>query len=471
MSADLIGSVLQAAGSAVGKVFLIGMVGYLSVLYPKENPLMPCEMVGRISRITFNLLTLPLIFSTIASTVSLDTLSYLWFVVVGGFVILFLSYFIATALERLPFFRIENRVDFQALRIAATFPNIVALPVLIFPALCEYEVVYDAFSELDEGASVDEKYKDCVEQSNTMIFTYFFSWSLVFWTFGNQVLVSAGETKQKQNGIALEDVAASSEDNAPETWQDGLVNGLRNVFTSTGFIAMFIGFITASIIPLQEALYEPSGALRFMGSAIESLANASPPLSTMVVAASLVVNSPNVRTVRDLLESSRHTGMGGSDDASYSVDEGDRDTHEQVTADVLPERQTTMRRLRSNITRSSAAALSTVRSPSFRLYAWFITSRLLITPAVVCALLVGLDCSGFLADINPLSKLVLLLNAALPGALIVVVVTKTRELKETASVLAKVYLPTYMLSILTISFWASVGLFISIPDSGGSSFC
>ena len=98
MSADLIGSVLQAAGSAVGKVFLIGMVGYLSVLYPKENPLMPCEMVGRISRITFNLLTLPLIFSTIASTVSLDTLSYLWFVVVGGFVISFLSYFIATAL-------------------------------------------------------------------------------------------------------------------------------------------------------------------------------------------------------------------------------------------------------------------------------------------------------------------------------------------------------------------------------------
>ena len=130
-----------------------------------------------------------------------------------------------------------------------------------------------------------------------------------------------------------------------------------------------------------------------------------------------------------------------------------------------------MRRLRSSITRSSAAALNVIRSPSFRLYAWFITSRLLITPAVVCALLVGLDCGGFLADINPLSKLVLLLNAALPGALIVVVVTKTRELKETASVLAKVYLPTYMLSILTISFWASVGLFISIPGSDGSSFC
>lgn len=94
----MIGSVLQAAGSAVGKVFLIGMVGYLSVIHPKENPLMPCNMVGRISRVTFNLLTLPLIFSTMASTVSLDTLSYLWFVVVGGFAVLFLSYFTATAL-------------------------------------------------------------------------------------------------------------------------------------------------------------------------------------------------------------------------------------------------------------------------------------------------------------------------------------------------------------------------------------
>ena len=181
----------------------------------------------------------------------------------------------------MPFFRIENRVDFQALRIAATFPSIINLPVLIYPALCEYEVVYDAFSELDEGASIDEKYKDCVEQSNTMIFTYFLVWNFVFWTFGNRVLVSAGETKQKQSGIALEDAAAVSEDNVPKTWQGGLVNGLRNVFTSTGFIAMFIGFITASIIPLQEALYEQNGALRFMGSAIESLANASPPLSTI----------------------------------------------------------------------------------------------------------------------------------------------------------------------------------------------
>lgn len=419
---------------------------------------------------TFNLLTLPLIFSTMASTVSLDTLSYLWFVVVGGFAVLFLSYFTATALERLPFFRIENKVDFEALRIAATFPNIVALPVLVLPALCEYEVVYDAFSELEEGASADEMYKDCVEQSNTMIFTYFFSWSLLFWTFGNQVLVSAGEAKQRQNVIALEGETDDAT-NFPKTQQDSLVSGLRSVFTSTGFIAMFIGFITASITPLQNALYEPGGALRFMGSAIESLANASPPLSTMVVAASLVINSTGANTAGLLLESSHHTGQFDSEDASHSRGEHDGDIHEQATVDMLPERRTSMKRMRSSMRKIFAVALTVMRRPSFRMYAWFISSRLLISPAIVCSLLIGLDCNGFLVGINPLSKLVLLLNAALPGALIVVVVTKTRELEETASVLARVYLPTYILSIVTISFWASVGLLISIPNSDGSSFC
>ncbi|KAL3936509.1 MAG: hypothetical protein SGARI_002529 [Bacillariaceae sp.] len=55
---------------------------------------------------------------------------------------------------------------------------------------------------------------------------------------------------------------------------------------------MVLAFITACIPPLQQALFEPGGALRFFGSAMEALGTASSPISTMVVAASLVPPSP-----------------------------------------------------------------------------------------------------------------------------------------------------------------------------------
>ena len=88
--------------------------------------------------------------------------------------------------------------------------------------------------------------------------------------------------------------------------------------------------------------------------------------------------------------------------------------------------------------------------------------------------IVGLDCSGVLASsgVPDLAKLVLIVNSSVPGALIVVVLLKSNpDLHETAGVVAKVYFPTYILSIVTIAAWTAVGLLVSIPDEDGNSFC
>jgi hypothetical protein len=53
-------------------------------------------------------------------------------------------------------------------------------------------------------------------------------------------------------------------------------------------VALVLGFITACIPPLRDALFEPSRGLRFLGSALESLGYASASVGTLVVAASLV---------------------------------------------------------------------------------------------------------------------------------------------------------------------------------------
>jgi predicted permease len=90
-----------------------------------------------VARFTFHALLIPLIYSTTASSVSPSSVQSYWFVLVMAFAVMLISYFSATLLQVC--FRVHPR-DYQSLRISCTFPN-VALPILIFPSLCEYTVV------------------------------------------------------------------------------------------------------------------------------------------------------------------------------------------------------------------------------------------------------------------------------------------------------------------------------------------
>jgi len=458
---ELLGSVISAAASATGKVFVIGAVGYVSVLRPKGNPLIESSFVGNISRVTFNLFTLSLVYSTMAIAVDFHTIQSMWFVVVSGIFVVSVSFLSATVLECLPIFKLENRTIFEALRIAATFPNIVAFPILLFPALCEYELVYEAFTELDpDNASAEEMETDCVEQSNQMIFVYFFAWNLMFWIFGNQILVRAGN--RLKLGKEGDDDCRQS-----ESYYKQVIFGLKAVLTSSGFIAMVLGLITASIPPLQRSLFESGGALRFIGSAIQSLAAASPSLSTIIVAASLVKETDDLMNGKTNITESDNNVQLRSMETDENCSEGVEMKAKSDRDDSLLSTQT------SPLSDGNHMRLS-FTSPSLRnskMIVWFGLSRLVLSPALVCTFLVGLDCGGVLMEINPLAKMVILLNSAVPGALIVVIVLKTRELTETATIVAEVYLPIYLLSVVTISFWSSIGLIISIPDDNGNSFC
>ena len=128
-----------------------------------------------------------------------------------------------------------------------------------------------------------------------------------------------------------------------------------------------------------------------------------------------------------------------------------------------------------SLRRQSTKIVSSLRrsNPQLRkLHIWFTLSRLVLSPALICGILIGLECGGLLHGVPPLAKLVVVINSALPGALIVVVLLKSNPaLAETAAVVAKVYLTSYILSIVTLAAWTVVGLWISIPHDDGSSFC
>ena len=180
--------------------------------------------------------------------------------------------------------------------------------------------MYDSFYEGDDGSTEVEKMRSCVDQSNAMIFIYFFGWNLMFWILGNPALVAAGK-KRREMSIAARDhhltVESVNSDDAemktdvqddreqqvvidgasdeaanndtevdrPEGEKEQKISERRKRITyilhlvghallktikSPHLVALVLGFITACIPPLRDALFEPSRGLRFLGSALES---------------------------------------------------------------------------------------------------------------------------------------------------------------------------------------------------------
>jgi predicted permease len=498
---------------------------------------LPRQLVGTVARFTFYTLLIPLIYSTIASAVTIESVGNYWFVIVGAFGVLAMSYFVATLMRYcIP---IANQRDFCALRIAATFPNIVALPILIFPSLCEFPVVHEGYIPHDED-NVDPQLleRQCVDQANTMIFCYFFSWSLAFWSFGSPQLIQAakrgtqntGVTSSDSNdrttdkkksdeerGISVTDRTGESslsaldgsgranlsksnqpsdqegseevkedadgskerkelqnEDSNQEEEQElppGVLKSLwqatKQTVTSPGFIAMALGFVTACIPPLQRALFEAGAPLRFLGSAVETLGAASSSISTMVVAASLV--PPKQSQEEDSREEEDDTPVIDANPAMTDPNFGPYQRPRHRRSSRFQQFRRSMRSSSFRLIQAMPRSTPEMR----RLHIWFCLSRLVVTPAAIVGIILALDCGGgLLSQVPNLAKLVIIINSALPGALIVAVILKSKEeMAETAAAVAKVYLPSYLLSIVTISAWTAVGLWVTLPDEDGNTVC
>lgn len=496
-------TVMIASASAVAKVFVILAIGYISAKRPRPIALLPPHAIDSISKLNFYLLLIPLIYATIASSVTPQKIGSAWFVLVSAIGSICIFYCVSTLLGMLPFFKIENKTDFDALRISSAFVNVLALPILLFPTLCEFPIVYESFYEGGEDGSTEaERLRSCIDESNAMIFVYFFAWNLMFWLLGNPALIAAG-TKRREiadaarelhlsaNSVNDDDAEApdqhivsgievsanrgmeEEEEVKHDSEQEGKLNGKTKCITSIiqpfifallktikspHFVALTLGFITACIPPLRDQLFSSGGGLRFLGSALESLGYASSSIGTLVVAASLVHEaSDDVPPVIDSTELRLPSEM-----------EYDTEHPQQHSSRNMRE---TMRSRRSSLSQMSIRALAAIsrRKPTIRMHAWFIFSRLIVSPAFVCLIVLGMDCGGILDGIPRMAKMVVIVNSSLPGAQIVILSLKAESLSDSASIVAQVYLPSYLVSIVTLAVWTSIGLMIS--REGGTSFC
>ena len=349
---------------------------------------------------------------------------------------------------------------------SSAFPNIVALPILIFPTLCEFPVVYESFYEGREdesGATGATKFKSCVDQSNAMIFIYFFAWNILYWILGYPTLVNAGEKRQKNNeseSTLSTTLPHPSEDGNSELQCDTsdempneddakenesaneplqltkikyllhlLTNAIIQTVKSPGFIAMALGFITACIPPLSNALFSSGGALRFLGSALESLGRASASVGTLIVAASLVhqaAEKNDTPQINQNIALSQTSELGipltaEENTTRRRVHGQESDSNDEEQQEQSTDLRSVMRRKRSSISQMSMRAMDAIRrrKPTIQMHAWFIFSRLIVTPAIVCLLIIAMDCGGVLDKMNgpelAMAKMVIIVNSCLPG--------------------------------------------------------
>lgn len=84
-------------------------------------------------------------------------------------------------------------------------------------------------------------------------------------------------------------------------------------------------------------------------------------------------------------------------------------------------------------------------------------------------MILAMDCGSILDAVPNMAKMVVIVNSGLPGAQLIVLTLKAKGLSDSASIVAKVYLPSYLLSVITIAAWTSIGLLISRYDS--TQFC
>lgn len=288
----------------------------------------------------------------------------------------------------------------------------------------------------------------------------------------NNQKADLSETLQVDNTAAINPAVALSSDK--HVHSIGILESIwiacKQTVTSAGFIAMVAAFITACIPPLQRALFESGGPLRFLGSAVETLGIASSPISTMVVAASLVPprqQEPEETSNPVNLTDIQETGI----DENPAMSDPNFGPYRR-----RPRQSSRIYNIRRSLRSGSMRILQAMprsKPEMIRLHVWFCISTLVLTPAVNVGLLLALDCSGnLLSGVPSLAKLVIIINASLPGALIVIVLLKSREdMSETAAAVAKVYLPSYLLSIVTIAAWTAVGLWVTIPDDNGRTVC
>ena len=173
-----IAQIMLNSFAAMTKVFIVASVGFISALYPRNDPYLSSQALKYVSKISNNICLPALIISSIGSGLSFALLSRMGILILFSMFTSMTSYFLAATIGKW----IDNNSSlYISIYVAIASPNIVSLPLMVLQTLCNQSIV---------NADYDGDSIQCFTESSTMIFIYSIGWHLVYWSYGFPLLQS-----------------------------------------------------------------------------------------------------------------------------------------------------------------------------------------------------------------------------------------------------------------------------------------
>ena len=336
-----------SALSAMAHVFLICAVGFAGALYPKAAPILSKSSLQALGKVLTTIAFPAAIIYGMGSNISVPVLRDLWVILLWSFFNLAVSFALswpAFKLLRLP-------PPLPAVFTACiTFPNCVALPLVMIASLCDTPVL--------QGLA------DCQAQVLGRCFMYLLPWNMLFWTSGFHIFNNADVAElDRPEGSEAPAVAANEEppssssgpvvdpsqqhqshysaaakqtvelQSNPSPQRDsseacppelqspsrpesvhvteshtalfphcdnkvgavatapavGFAAAAKRAFLNPCMLSMPVGLLIGLAEPLRVNLFERPSVLRPMGGALKSLSDPLIGISTLIMAASLLV--------------------------------------------------------------------------------------------------------------------------------------------------------------------------------------
>eukprot|EP00729_Bicosta_minor_P008754 gene8754-20663_t len=345
------------------------------------------EGLAVISKITMNLLSPILVFVTMAEGVSLEVMKDVGILIGWSGVNVILCTFIALPLTYI--FKVPANFKYEFL-FGISFPNALAAPVVMMETLCRQQPLVDEIYG-EEGTIT------CVDRALTWIMIYTAGWIFMFFGVVYPVLMpSEGDT-----------------DGTTTTTGGGDERGWRSkVWSAMGQVIN--GNIIATVLGTTTDLTEMfDGGLLWFSSSMTTLGTPIVGLSALIVGATLGQTLHRLATTSAFCAKYCCQSCTAADD---DVSTGDDDKSGAVSSDGD--------RSSKRDQEKGEGDADDDKLPSFWIITLFVLTRIVICPAVCCALVWGVGdrviTSSDPADAQ-LIKLVLILEAIVPSADFVIV--------------------------------------------------
>ena len=137
-------AVLMQSFMAMSKIACIASVGIVGTFYPEGNPIFTPAFLKQLSIASYYIFLPALNLTSLGTGLSPEKMSRFWVLIPTAMLSCIVSYCIGCTLK--PFAENDPRL-FRAIVISASFPNIIALPLLVMQTMCESDIINHDYSK------------------------------------------------------------------------------------------------------------------------------------------------------------------------------------------------------------------------------------------------------------------------------------------------------------------------------------